>query len=168
MSDLISRETRGWSCTECRKLIFSQGRIVGRDTFVERANGISRIASEKQRASIVEKKDFTRIIKARNVRKKKENEGKRGKERKRKEGEGRGEERTKMCPIDADVSRNGKSRTTAIVVGRDNLKLPGDTSYRKCKGRTDINAPSYRRKCLRSSQNHEQFLQEERLSISRY
>lgn len=81
---------------------------------MERANGISRVASEKQRASIVEKKDFARIIKARNVRKTKEYEGKKeGKKKKRKECEGRGEEGTKMCPIDANVSRNGKSRTTA-------------------------------------------------------
>lgn len=142
---------------------------------MERANGISRIASEKQRASIVEKKDFTRIIKARSVRKKREreNEGKKEeKERKekkrRREKRRRTNERTNMCPIDADVSRNGKSRTTAIVVERDNSKLPGDTLYRRCKGRTDTNAPSYRRKCLRSSQNREQFSQEERLSISRY
>lgn len=125
-SDLISRETRAWSCTECGKIDFQSWKNRrARDTFVERANGISRIASEKQRASIVEKKDFTRIIKARNVRKKKENEGEKRK-RKEKKNE-RTNERTKMCPIDADVSRNGKSRTTAIVVERDNSKLPGDT-----------------------------------------
>lgn len=172
MSDLISRETRRWSCTECGKIDFQSWKNRrARDTFAERANGISRIASKKQRASIVEKKDFTRIIKARNVRKKKENEGKkrtRKEKKRRREERRRTNERTKMCPIDADVSRNGKSRTTTIVVERDNSKLPGDALYRRCKGRTDTNARSYRRKCLRSSQNREQFSQEERLSISRY
>lgn len=90
-------------------------------------------------ASSKRKKDFARIIKARNVRKTKENEGKKeGKKRREKNArEEEKKERKRVRSMQTFREMENPEPRLAIVVGRDDSKLPGDTLYRRCKGITD-------------------------------